>query len=452
MMDDLLREAASRAIAYLTAIGTRRVAPALTSVERLRDLEGPLPENPSPPEKTLELLDRLGSPATVATVGGRYFGFVVGGSLPAALAANRLAGAWDQNAMCNASSPVAARLEEIVLGWLVELLGLPSRYGGAIVTGATMANFAALAAARHALLKRAGWDVEADGLFGAPRITLVASEDAHPTLLKAIGMLGLGHRQVMQVPADEQGRMRADALPWSEGPAIVCLQAGQVNTGAFDPVAEICNVAHAAGAWVHIDGAFGLWAAASPAKAHLVVGAADADSWATDAHKWLNVPYDSGLVFVRDSESLRAAMMPPVAYLPDAGSREPWQYTPEASRRARAVEIWAALMSLGRSGVAELVERTCRHASRFADGLRRAGYEILNEVVLNQVLVSFGSDQMTRLVIAGVQQEGTCWCGETVWRGKTAMRISISSWATTEEDVELSLAVILGVAEGCRGQ
>jgi len=452
MMDDLLREAASRAIAYLAAIGTRRVAPALTNVERLRDLEGPLPENPIPPEKTLELLDRLGSPATIANVGGRYFGFVVGGSLPAALAVNWLAGAWDQNAMCNTSSPVAGHLEEIVLGWLVELLGLPLGCGGAIVTGATMANVAALAAARHALLKRAGWDAEADGLFGAPRITLFASEDAHPTLLKAVGMLGLGHRQVVQVPADEQGRMRTDALPSIEGPAIVCLQAGQVNTGAFDPAVEICAAAHAAGAWVHIDGAFGLWAAAAPARAHLVAGVADADSWATDAHKWLNVPYDSGLVFVRDGESLRGAMMPPVAYLPDAGGREPWQYTPEASRRARAVEIWAALMSLGRSGVAELVERTCRHASRFADGLRLAGYEILNDVVLNQVLVSFGSDQMTRLVIAGVQQEGTCWCGETEWRGKAAMRISISSWATTEEDVELSLAVILGVAKGCRGQ
>jgi len=452
MMDDLLREAASRAIAYLAAIGTRRVAPILTDVERLRDLEGPLPDKPTPPEKTLELLDRLGSPSTVANVGGRYFRFVVGGSLPAALAANWLAGAWDQNAMCNTSSPVAARLEEIVLGWLVELLGLPSRCGGAIVTGATMANFAALAAARHALLKRAGWDVEADGLFGAPRITLVASEGAHPTLLKAIGMLGLGHRQVVQVPADEQGRMRTDALPSIEGPTIVCLQAGQVNTGAFDPAVEICAAAHAVGAWVHIDGAFGLWAAGSPKRAHLVAGVADADSWATDAHKWLNVPYDSGLAFVRDGESLRAAMMPPVAYLPDAGGREPWQYTPEASRRARAVEIWAALMSLGRSGVAELVERTCCHATRFADGFRRAGYEILNDVVLNQVLVSFGSDQMTRLVIAGVQQEGTCWCGETVWRGKTAMRISISSWATTEEDVELSLAVILGVARACRGQ
>jgi glutamate/tyrosine decarboxylase-like PLP-dependent enzyme len=446
MMKDLLHEAASRAIAYLAAIRSRPVAPTAASIEHLRELDGSLPQGPIPPEKVLELLDRLGSPATVASAGGRYFGFVVGGSLPTALAANWLAGAWDQNAMCNTSSPVAGRLEEIVLGWLVELLGLPPGCGGAIVTGATMANFAALAAARHALLKRAGWDAEADGLFGAPRITIMASEDAHPTLLKAIGLLGLGHRQIVRVSADEQGRMRASALPKMKDPTIVCLQAGQVNTGAFDPVPEICAAAHAAGAWVHIDGAFGLWAAVAPARAHLVAGVADADSWATDAHKWLNVPYDSGLVFVRDGESLRAAMTPPVAYLPDAGVREPWQYTPEASRRARGVEIWAALMSLGRSGVADLVERTCRHASHFADRLREAGYEILNEVVLNQVLVSFGSDELTRQVVIGVQQDGTCWCGAATLRGKAAMRISVSSWATTEEDVDRSVTAILAVA------
>jgi len=446
MMDDLLRETARRAIAYLAGIRTRPVAPIRESIQRLGDLGGPFPNNPISPEETLELLDRLGSPATVASTGGRYFGFVVGGSLPAALAANWLAGAWDQNAMCNTSSPVAGRLEEIVLGWLIELLRLPPGCGGAIVTGATMANFAALAAARHALLRRAAWDAEADGLFGAPRITIMASEDAHSTLLKAIGLLGLGHRQVVRVSADEQGRMRADALPKIEGLTIVCLQAGQVNTGAFDPATEICAAAHSAGAWVHVDGAFGLWAAAAPARAHLIAGVADADSWATDAHKWLNVPYDSGLVFVRDRESLRAAMMPPTAYLPDAGGREPWQYTLEASRRARAVEIWAALMSLGRSGVADLVERTCRYASRFADGLRGAGYEILNDMVLNQVLVSFGCDELTRQVIAGVQREGTCWCNGTVWRGKTAMRISVSSWATTEDDVERSLAAILEVS------
>lgn len=446
MMNDLLREAANRAIDYLASLKTRSVAPVSGSVERLSELDGPLPEDPISPERAMELLDRLGSPATVASAGGRYFGFVVGGSLPAALAANWLAGAWDQNAMCNTSSPIAGRLEEIVLGWLIELLGLPPGCGGAIVTGATMANFTALAAARHALLRRAGWDVEADGLFGAPRVTVIVNEDAHPTILKAIGLLGLGHRQVVRVATDDQGRMRADALPKSPGPTIVCLQAGHVNTGASDPAPEICAAARASEAWVHVDGAFGLWAAAAPARAHLVAGVADADSWATDAHKWLNVPYDSGIAFVRDRESLRAAMAPPVAYLPVSGGREPWQYTPEASRRARGVEIWAALMSLGRAGVADLVERTCRYASRFADGLRKAGYEVLNDVVLNQVLVSFGSDEKTRRVIAGVQAEGTCWCGGTVWRRRNVMRISVSPWATTEQDVDRSLAAILGVA------
>ena len=451
MIDNLLREAASRAILYLESLNSRSIAPVPRSVVDLGQLDRPLPENPLSPEETLELLDRLGSPATVASAGGRYFGFVVGGCLPAALAANWLAGAWDQNAMCNTSSPIAGRLEEIVLGWLIELLGLPPGCGGAIVTGAAMANFAALAAARHALLRRAGWDVEADGLFGAPRVTVIVGEGAHPTVLKAIGLLGLGHRQVVRVATDDQGRMRADALPKSAGPTIVCLQAGHVNTGAFDPAREICAAAQADGAWVHVDGAFGLWAAAAPTRAHLVGGVADADSWATDAHKWMNVPYDSGLAFVRHRESLRTAMTSPTAYLPDTGGREPWQYTPEASRRARGVEIWAALMSLGRSGVAALVERSCRWASHFAEGLRKAGYEILNDVVLNQVLVSFGSNERTRQVITGVQAEGTCWCGATIWQGRSAMRISVSSWATTEKDVERSLAAILDVAARCGG-
>ncbi|GAC1447134.1 MAG: aminotransferase class V-fold PLP-dependent enzyme [Ktedonobacterales bacterium] len=378
---------------------------------------------------------------------------MIGGSLPAALAANWLAGAWDQNAGLVTASPIAARLEEIALGWLVDVLELPRGTGAGFVTGATMANFTGLIAARHALLERAGWDVEAQGLFGAPPITVVVGAEAHPTLLKALAMLGLGHSRVVTVPVDGQGRMRADALPRLSGPALVCLQAGNVNTGAFDPARELCAVAHEAGAWVHVDGAFGLWAAAVPERAHLVAGVADADSWATDAHKWLNTPYDSGLAFVRDPRHLRAALSLSAAYLPQGERREPSQFTPEVSRRARGVEVWAALRALGRSGVADLVERTCRHATRFAEGLRAAGYEILNDVVLNQVLVSFGDAETTRRVIAGIQEDGTCWCGGTVWQGHTAMRISVSSWATTDEDVARSLAAMVRVAreQGARG-
>jgi len=343
-------------------------------------------------------------------------------------------------------SPVAIALEEIALRWLLDALGLPSECGGAFVTGATMANFTALAAARHEVLQSAGWDVEAQGLFGAPPITVVVGAEVHPTLLKALGLLGLGRERVITVPTDGQGRMRPDAFPELSGPAIVCIQAGNVNTGAFDPALEICALAHAAGAWVHVDGAFGLWAAASPPRAHLTAGFAEADSWATDAHKWLNVPYDSGLAFVRHAEALRAAMSVSAAYLPTGEVREPMHYTPEGSRRARGVEVWAALRSLGRQGLAEIIERNCRHAARFAEGLTEAGYRVLNDVVINQTLVSFGDEETTRRVIAGIQSDGTCWCGGTVWQGQTAMRISVSSWATTDEDVERSLEAMLRIA------
>jgi len=445
-VEDLLNIVAKRATRYHQDLSTRSVAPHPTAIEELARLDGAFPEHPTDPTMVVEILDRIGSPATVASAGGRYFGFVVGGSLPAALAANWLAGAWDQNALCSTTSPVAARLEEISLRWLLELFHLPAGCVGSFVTGAMMANLTALAAARHAILNRLGWDVESHGLFGAPPVTVVVGAEAHPTLLKAIGLLGLGHDRILRIPVDDQGKMRADALPRISGPAIVCLQAGNVNSGAFDPAEEICAHAHAAGAWVHVDGAFGLWAAAAPERAHLTAGFAAADSWATDAHKWLNVPYDSGLAFIRDREALRAAMSPPMASFPQGSGREPWQYSPEASRRARGIEVWAALVSLGRSGVADLVERTCRYASQFAEGLRAAGCQILNEVVLNQVLVSFGSDDKTERVIAAIQEDGTCWCGGTVWHGCAAMRISVCSWATTEEDVHRSLAAILRVA------
>jgi glutamate/tyrosine decarboxylase-like PLP-dependent enzyme len=385
----------------------------------------------------------------MAMEGPRFFGFVIGGALPVALASEWLAMAWDQNTALYRVTPATAVLEQVALGWMLELLGLPAGTGGAFVTGATVANFTALAAARHSVLVRAGWDVEGDGLFGAPPITVVVGAEAHPTLLKSLGLLGLGRRRVVRVPVDGQGRMRADAMPRLAGPTIVCAQVGNVNTGACDPVADVCDRAAEAGAWVHVDGAFGLWAAASPRHAHLVRGVERADSWATDGHKWLNVPRDSGFAFVRDAEALRAAMAISAEYLPsESAQRNPADYTPELSRRARGVAVWAVLRQLGREGLAELVDRCCRHATRFAEGLRGAGFEILNEVVLNQVLVAFGDAEQTRRVIDAVQLDGTCWCGVTEWQGRVAMRISVSSWATTEADVERSLDAIVRVARG----
>jgi glutamate/tyrosine decarboxylase-like PLP-dependent enzyme len=451
-MRELLENTAQRAISYLEALESRSVAPSPEAVANLSILDEPLAEEPTSPERVLELLDETCSPATMAMAGPRFFGFVIGGALPVTLAANWLAGAWDQNAGLYNTMPATSHLEQVALRWLLDIFNLPSECAGAFVTGATMANFSALAAARHALLQQAGWNVEAEGLFGAPVITVIVGEEAHPTLFKSLGLLGLGRNRVVKVPTDSQGRMRAEAMPRLSGPTIVCAQAGNVNTGAFDPLPEICERAHAAGAWVHVDAAFGLWATAVPSMAHLTNGLADADSWATDFHKWLNVPYDSGIALVRDADALRAAMSITAEYLPTASPfRNPSDFTPELSRRARGVEVWAALRSLGRKGVTELVERTCRHARRFAEGLQAAGYKVLNDVVLNQVLVAFGDAETTNRVISDLQADGTCWCGGTVWQGQTAMRISVSSWATAETDVERSLDAMLRIArKHCR--
>ncbi len=442
----LLKQATEHALRYLATLETRSVAPTQAALKRLAELNGGLADTPTDPSAVLAQLHEVGSPATVASAGPRYFGFVIGGTLPSTLAASWLASTWDQNAGLVAASPVSAALEDIALEWLLDVLRLPSDCAGAFVTGATMANFTSLAAARHAVLARAGWDVEADGMHGAPPVTVVAGAEAHATLFKALALLGFGRNNVVVVPTDDQGRMRLDMFPSLKSPAIVCLQAGNVNSGAFDPVGEICKRARDADGWVHVDGAFGLWAAAAPERAYLADGVAEADSWATDAHKWLNVPYDSGLAFVRDAGALRAAMAQGAAYYVMSEQREPMHYTPETSRRARGVEIWAALRTLGRDGLADLVERTCSYATRFADGLRSAGYQVLNDVVLNQVLVSFGDDETTRRVIAAVQRDGTAWCGGTRWHGRDAMRISVSSWATTEADVDLSLTAMLRVA------
>ncbi len=446
----MLRGAAERALKYAADIAERRVAPEERDVQRLARFRERLPAKPSDARHMIAMLDEIGSPATVATTGGRYFGFVIGGTLPAALAANWLAAAWDQNAALRSMSPVAAELEEVALGWVCEALGLPEDCEGGLVTCATTANFTALAAARHALLARAGWNVEDDGMFGAPPIDVVVGEEVHASLLKALSLAGFGKKRVICVQADHQGRMRADKLPQLSKRTIVCIQAGNVNSGAFDPAAEICERAHAREAWVHVDGAFGLWAAVSPKYRHLTAGFEQADSWATDAHKWPNVSYDSGIVLVKKGMALRAAMTMTAAYLEAGARREPMYHTPEASRKARGVELWAALKALGREGLCSLVERTCAHAQRFAEGLRDAGFEVLNDVVINQLLVSFGGSEATQKVIRAVQEDGTCWCGGTTWQGKSAMRISVSSWATTEADVETSLKAIVRVARACR--
>lgn len=446
MDSELLQTVTDHANRYLSHIRNRRVSPVPEALDRLGLLDGPLPEGPTDPKLVVRLLDEIGGPATMASAGGRFFGFVVGGSLPAALGAHWLATAWDQNVCMSVLSPVGAALEKITGAWLLDLLGLPREAHVSFVTGTTMATLTGLAAARHAVLARAGWNVEEDGLFGAPPVTVIVGTEAHATLYRALAVLGLGKSRVKKVPVDGQGRMRADALPRVSGPTIICIQAGNVDTGNFDPAREICAAAREAGAWVHADGAFGLFAAAAPDRAHLLAGFEEADSWSADGHKWLNVPYDCGLAIVRHREALQKALAFRAAYLMQDDRNDPMDYTPSASQRARAVDVWAALRSLGRAGMADLVERTCRFAARFAEGFTKAGYEILNEVVINQVLVSFGDDETTRRVVAAIQEEGTCWCSGTTWQGRAAMRISVSSWATTEEDVERSLAAMVRVA------
>jgi glutamate/tyrosine decarboxylase-like PLP-dependent enzyme len=447
---ELLRDAADRSARFLDDLQERVVRPAQDDVARLQKLMGALPEGPTDPAAVLAMLDEIGSPAAQGNAGPRFFGWVIGGAMPVTVGANWLATAWDQNVGLWAVSPTGSAIEESALAWLLDVLDLPRESAGAFTTGATMANFTGLAAARHALLQRAGWDVEADGLFGAPPITVVVGGEAHPSVTKALGLLGFGRSRVISVPVDDQGRIVAKELPKIDGEVLVCAQAGNVNTGASDPLREICEWAHDGGGWVHVDGAFGLWAAAAPARRQVIDGYEHADSWATDAHKWLNVPYDSGVAFVRDSSALRASMAVAATYLPEGEHREPMHYTPELSRRARGVEVWAALKALGRSGVAEMIDRCCRHATRFAEGLRAGGYEVLNDVVLNQVLVSFGSDEETARTIAAIQDDGTCFCAGTVWQGRSAMRISVSSWATTEDDVERSLEAMLRCAASAR--
>lgn len=456
---EALEAAARAARAYLASLADRPVGASATLADLRAALGGPLPAQGADPAMVVTDLARSADGGLVASAGPRYFGFVIGGSLPAALGADWLTSAWDQNAGIYATSPAAAVVEEIAAQWLLSLFGLPSSASVGFVTGGQMANTACLAAARHAVLRRTGWDVEQRGLYGAPEIEVVVGAEAHVTVLAGLRVLGLGAGRVRVVPADGQGRMRPEAvetaLERGAGPMIVCAQAGNVNTGSFDPFDRIAPLARSRGAWLHVDAAFGLWAAASPAHRHLVSGVALADSWATDGHKWLNVPYDSGFAIVADAAAHHAAFSADAAYLEKTSGeeRDPEDWVPEFSRRARGFPVYAALRSLGREGVSALVDRCCAHARAIADRLRRApGVEILNDVVLNQVLVRFtprsgaDADAFTRDVVQRVQRDGTCWLSGTTWQGRAAMRISLSGWSTTAADVARSADAILGAA------
>jgi glutamate/tyrosine decarboxylase-like PLP-dependent enzyme len=458
--NEVLSAAAAHAIDYLAGVGDRPVKATMTSAELRAALGGPLSKGGEPAGAVIDRLAAAAKQGTVATAGPRYFGFVVGGSVPAAVGADWLVSAWDQNCGIYALSPIVSVIEDIAAGWLKEIAGLKKEMCVGFVTGCQMANFTSLAAARHHVLRAAGWDVEARGLQGAPAVTVVTSDESHYTIFMALRLLGFGAGNAVRIPTDDQGRMRPSelkhALEKITGPCIVCAQAGNVNTGGFDPVDEIADVvaAHPAKPWLHVDGAFGLWAAASPERAHLVKGIGRADSIASDAHKWLNVPYDCGLVFTAHPDAHRSAMSLAAAYIQSTDvERDPHEFTPEESRRGRAVPVYAALRSLGSGGVGDLIERNCRLAARMGSTLaKHPNVRVLNDVVLNQVLVRFESggrdtDQLTRDVIAGVQQEGTCWLGGTTWHGMAAMRVSVSNWSTTDADIDRSAAAILKVFE-----
>jgi glutamate/tyrosine decarboxylase-like PLP-dependent enzyme len=460
---NILAQASEHAISYLESVEHRPVGKPVDVAAMRAALGGDLPENGEPEAAVLEKLVTKGDPGIVACAGPRYFGFVIGGALPVAVAADWMTSTWDQNAGLYVISPANSVAEETAGRWVADLLGLPSGVSFGFVTGCQAANFSGLAAARHFLLDRAGWHVERKGLFGAPEIEVVLGAEAHVTIHTALQMLGLGSERVHRVAVDGQGRMMASDLErvttsLAGKPILVCAQAGNVNTGAFDPLRQIAEISRRHGAWMHVDGAFGLWAATSPDLKHLVDGVELADSWATDAHKWLNVPYDSGLVFCRHPEAHNGALTAQASYLQQTEGRErdPFEWTPEFSRRARGFTVWAALRHLGRNGVRELVERCCYHARRFASAFDQAArVEILNDVVLNQVLARFSpainssedeKDGFTREVIRRVQEDGTCWLSGTTWQGKAAMRISVSNWSTTEEDVDRSVEAILRAA------
>ena len=444
--DKLLEQVKEYAIKYLTELPERRVFPDAAALKELEKLSVPLPGSSTDPEKVLDVLNSIGSRNTVASNGGRYFGFVFGGTLPVSLAASWMASAWDQNAVLNISSPIAAQMEKVAGKWLLDLLHLPAESAVGFVTGTTMANFCGVLAARQSIYDRKGWDSKARGINGAPAIRIIVGEEVHVSMLKALVLAGFGLDNLVKVPTDNQGRIIAGKMPALDESTLVCLQAGNVNSGAIDPIKDICLQAREKGAWVHIDGAFGLWAAASPMKSYLTEGCELANSWAIDLHKWLNVPYDSGLVICKEPMALQTALSVSAAYLPGSSEPDPCFYTPELSRRARGIETWAAVYALGQKGVIELIERCCALAELFATNLKHAGFRVLNDVTLNQVLVSFGDAGLTNRIIKKIQDDGTCWCGGTVWKGVTAMRISVSSWMTTEKDIEICSAAIIKIA------
>ena len=449
---EILDRVHRHAVDYLLELPDRHVGARATREEMLAALRVPLRDDGEPASVVIDDLAAQGSRGTVACAGPRYFGFVIGGSLPVALAADWLTSAWDQNPGIYATSPLSSVIEEIAAEWVLDVLDLPRQSGVGFVTGCQMANFTCLASARHGVLRRAGVNVEETGLADAPRVNIVVGAEAHVTVLTSLRMLGFGLRGVKTVPADGQGRMRADELArvvksLPEGPTIIVAQAGNVNSGAFDPLREICEIGHERGAWIHVDSAFGLWARAAKNRRHLADGIELADSWATDAHKWLNVPYDNGIAIVRDSSAQRSAMAVRAEYIEHSAGveRDNFEYVPEFSRRARGNTVYAAIRALGRRGVEQMVENGCERAKQMADILAAdPRVKILNDVVLNQVLVRFGdSDELTRDVVSRVQREGTCWLGGTTWQGLAAMRISVSHWGTSEEDAERSAEAIL---------
>jgi len=446
----LLRRAAQLALEYEGAIDARAVAPTRAALDALSGFDEKLPDHGADPLETLAMLDELGGPATMGSTGPNYFGFVQGATYPVALGASFLTAAWDQNAALPIMSPVSATLQDVTRAWLVELLGLADTTDVVFVTGATVANASCIAAGRDALLSEWGWDTQRDGLFGAPPIRVVIGEKAHSTLRKSLGLTGLGRERVIQVPADDQGRMRADSLPDldpTDGPILVCAQAGEVNTGAFDPFTPLADWAADRNAWLHVDGAFGLWALADPSRADLVEGLVRADSLATDGHKWLNVTYDCGIAFVQRPGALRRTFSAVAGYLPPDTGFELMHHTPQSSQRARQIEVWAVLRTLGRDGIAAMVQRASESAALIAERLRSVeGFEILNDVVLNQVLVRYQDGATTEALIERIQQDGRIWCGPTQWQGSTALRISVSSWKTVADTAEQAAEVIIECA------
>ena len=457
MHKQVLETAHQIATKYLDEVALRHVGGTAAHDDLLKMLGGPLPVSASDPVDVIQQLAAHADPGIVATAGPRYFGFVTGGAVPVTVAADWMASAWDQNGALYVMSPAVAVIEDIVSGWLLEMLGLPRHASVGFVTGCHMANFTCLAAARHEVLRRAGWNVEAQGLQRAPRVRVIAGGEVHISAVGALRYLGFGTDDIEIVPVDDQGRMRADAFESAMGnsgqPTIVCVQAGNVSTGASDPIGAIVASAHARGAWVHVDGAFGLWAAAVPDLRSQVAAIETADSWATDAHKWLNVPYDSGLAIVAHPAPHRAAMSMKASYLQRGTDEERigMDWVPESSRRSRVLPLYALIKTLGRDGIAALVRRNCSLARRMADRLAAApGVTILNDVVLNQVLVYFGDDTMTQQVIENVQAEGTCWAGGAFWQNKQVMRISVSNWSTTDDDIDRSAQAILKCFRGLR--